>query len=82
MDNEHQTNTRGRRRSCCGVWTLVLIGLLPILLYGFLTVVGGILIVGDPLRKSDVIVLLGGGDQQRVDEAVKLYMDRFVRCWL
>lgn len=66
-----------RRKSCCGIWSVILAGLLPVLLYLLLAGVGALLIVGDPLVKSDVVVLLGGGDRQRTEEAVRIYMDRY-----
>ncbi len=61
----------------CGAWLVVFFGLLPILIYLFLAAAGALLIVGDPLRKSDVVVLLGGGDRQRTAEAVRIYQERY-----
>jgi uncharacterized SAM-binding protein YcdF (DUF218 family) len=76
MDNKAEKQPADRRKACCSVWVWVWIGLVPILLYLLLSLAGGILIVGDPLRKSDVVVLLGGGDQQRLEEAVQIYQDK------
>lgn len=76
METKSQ-DTRQQSRACCGVWALILVGLLPLLIYAVLTAAGGILIVGDNLRRADVVVLLGGGDPQRLDEAVRLYHDRY-----
>lgn len=64
------------RRGCCGAFGLLLLGALPILAYLILWGMGGILIVGDSLQKSDVVVLLGGGDRQRMQEAVEIYQDK------
>lgn len=68
--------TDGGRKGFCSFWLIALIVALPILVYSLLTAAGALLIVGDPLRKSDVVVLLGGGDRQRLEEALKVYMDR------
>lgn len=61
---------------CCGALGLLALGALPILAYLVLWAMGGILIVGDSLQKSDVVVLLGGGDRQRMQEAVEIYQDK------
>ncbi|MHC1784086.1 MAG: ElyC/SanA/YdcF family protein [Anaerolineaceae bacterium] len=42
-----------------------------------MTLAGAILITADPLEKADVVVLLSGGDQARMDEAVRIYEDKF-----
>lgn len=64
------------RRGCCGSLGLILLILLPAFLYLILWGMGGILIVGDSLQKSDVVVLLGGGDALRMEEAVTIYHDK------
>lgn len=61
---------------CCGPLGLVLLFLLPFVFYLVLWGMGGILIVGDSLQKSDVVVLLGGGDALRMQEAVTIYQDK------
>lgn len=61
---------------CCGPLGVVLLLLLPLFLYLVLWGMGGILIVGDNLQKSDVVVLLGGGDTLRMQEAVTIYQDK------
>lgn len=51
-----------------------------ILLIGFflfLSAAGGLLITADPLEKSEAVVLLSGGDEERMDEAVRIYQDKF-----
>lgn len=78
METNTQALEKPRGRSCCSIWSiLILFGLLPVLIYLGLMAVGGILIVGDPLQRADVVVLLGGGDAQRREEAVHLYQDRY-----
>ncbi len=75
MKNNPEKPTK-RRAAACSFWVIVLLGALPVLIYLMLTAAGALLIVGDPLRKSDVVVLLGGGDRLRMEEALKIYMDR------
>jgi uncharacterized SAM-binding protein YcdF (DUF218 family) len=43
--------------------------------YLILWLSGSILIIADPLTKTDAVAILSGGDQTRVLEAVKLYKD-------
>ncbi len=45
-------------------------------LYFALTAAGGILIIADPLEKSDAVVVLSGGDGERLDEAARIYQDK------
>jgi uncharacterized SAM-binding protein YcdF (DUF218 family) len=48
----------------------------------FLTTAGGILIIADPLRKSDaVVVLSGGGDMSRMEEGARIYLEKNAQ-WL
>ena len=60
-------------------------GLLIIVLTLFLVrepileVMGSFLVVQDELKKVDVIVVLGGGDNERVEEAARLYKKGFSR---
>jgi uncharacterized SAM-binding protein YcdF (DUF218 family) len=65
-----------RRRGCRGLIGFVLIGLIPLAIYLILWGMGAVLIVGDSLQKSDVVVLLGGGDRQRMEEAVAIYKEK------
>lgn len=46
---------------------------LPFLTYIFLWAMGGFLVVGDPIQRSDAVVLLSGGDDERLGEAVRIY---------
>jgi uncharacterized SAM-binding protein YcdF (DUF218 family) len=47
-----------------------------------LTAMGGILIIADPLRTSDaVVVLSGGGDMSRMEEGAKIYLEKDAQ-WL
>lgn len=46
---------------------------LPLAAYLFLWALGGFLIVGDAVERGDAIVLLSGGGDERLDEAVKVF---------
>ncbi len=66
------------RRGCSGCFlrgmgVLGLLISLPVGLYLFLWGLGALLITSDVLDKPEMIVLLGGGDRQRWQEAVNLY---------
>lgn len=50
-------------------------------LYLILRGLGAFLIVGDPLKKTDGVVVLGGGGEQRVVEAVELIQKQY-GAWL
>ena len=58
---------------------ILIIGLA--LLYGGLRAAGAYLITGDRLKAADVVVVLGGGDAQRVQQAARLVLDQYGR-WL
>ncbi|TLN15662.1 YdcF family protein, partial [bacterium] len=46
---------------------------LPFLAYIFLWAMGGFLVVGDPIQRANAVVLLSGGDDERLGEAVRIY---------
>lgn len=52
-----------------------------VLLYLGLRGLGAFLITGDPLKKGDAVVALGGGGEWRVAEAVRLVQERYGQ-WL
>jgi uncharacterized SAM-binding protein YcdF (DUF218 family) len=56
-----------------------LIGLLFFIAAGvvFLTGLGAILVIADPVKKADAIVILSGGDASRMDEAISLYQEKY-----
>lgn len=51
------------------------------LLYLVLRGMGAFLIAGDPLERGDAVVVLGGGGEHRVVEAVRLVQERY-GMWL
>jgi len=64
-------------------WRACLLGLLLLLglLYLGLRGLGAFLITGDPLERGDAVVVLGGGGEHRVEEAVRLVQERY-GLWL
>ncbi|MBE0699158.1 MAG: YdcF family protein [Anaerolineaceae bacterium] len=64
-------------------WCSCLFGFLAglALLYLLLRGAGAFLITGDPLERGDAVVVLGGGGEQRVVEAVRLVQERY-GLWL
>lgn len=49
----------------------------PLLVYVVLVGLGAYLIEADPLEKADALVVLSGGDPGRLDEAIRLYQERY-----
>ena len=57
---------------------ILLIGLMGVFFYGLFYAMGAYLIYGDELKKSDYIVVLsGGGDSSRLEEAARLYKEKY-----
>ena len=52
---------------------MLLIVTTPLLLFLLLWAIGGFLVVGDPIQKSDAVVLLSGGDDARLAEAAQIH---------
>jgi uncharacterized SAM-binding protein YcdF (DUF218 family) len=42
-----------------------------------LTGLGAILVIADPIKKADAIVILSGGDEHRMQEAILLYQEKY-----
>lgn len=69
-------------RSCGCLLGLPIVLILVLgLVYLGLRGAGAFLITGDPLKKVDAVVVLGGGDEARVDQAVRLVLDEYGK-WL
>lgn len=67
----------GRKRRRFGiVGGLGMVMLIALGSLGLLWAIGALLIVSDPLKEADAIVLLSGGDDQRWAEAAKLYQQK------
>src|SRR5512133_3756068 len=65
-------NRKFGRLSC-----LVIFILLPILALVIFVVMGAVLVVADPLEKADAVVVLSGGDETRIQEAISLYKEDY-----
>jgi len=59
----------------------VIIALLLVSLVGylFLRAAGAYLIIADDLTPVDAIIILGGGDERRMNEALELYREKYTR---
>ena len=47
--------------------------------YLFLRVAGAYLIIADDLTPADTIIIMGGGDEGRMNEALELYQEKYAR---
>jgi len=56
--------------------TLLLVSLIG---YVFLRAAGAYLIIADDLTPVDTIIIMGGGDEGRMNEALELYREKFAR---
>ncbi len=61
----------------CGVLGLGAVLLLPIILYLSLIAIGAILIVADPVERVDAVVVLSGGDGNRLAVAIDMHTNGF-----
>lgn len=57
----------------CGLSILLAILLVPVLLYLSLVALGALLIVSDPVQQVDAVVVLSGGDGDRLALAVQMH---------
>jgi uncharacterized SAM-binding protein YcdF (DUF218 family) len=69
------------RRPACLLTCLLALPLVCVLMYLGLRGLGAFLITGDPLERGDAVVVLGGGGEHRVAEAVRLVKERY-GMWL
>jgi len=59
-----------------GFFIILLLGVM--LLELSLTALGAMLIIADPLHEADAVVVLSGGGLERLEEAAKLYEEKYV----
>jgi uncharacterized SAM-binding protein YcdF (DUF218 family) len=59
----------------CLAW-IIIIPPLAVLLF---MAMGAVLVVADPLKKADAIVILSGGSEQRMHEAISLYKEEYAQ---
>ncbi len=57
----------------CFLWLI----LFPLGTIVILVGMGSILVVADPLQKANAIVVLSGGDENRIQEAIRLYEEEY-----
>ncbi len=83
MGDQQVEQKRGRLRSCAclgslgALTSLALAIILAVVgVYFALTAAGALLIIADPLQKSDAAVVLSGGGGERVDEAIRIYQEK------
>ncbi len=70
-------NTRSSKRHFHSFSCLVGIVLIPVLAVVLFIAMGSILVVADPLKRAEAIVVLSGGDEQRMKEAINLYEEKY-----
>ena len=61
----------------CSVLGLAAVIILPIIVYLSLIAIGALLIVSDPVERVDAVVVLSGGDGDRLALAVAMYTEGF-----
>ncbi|NMC80319.1 MAG: YdcF family protein [Chloroflexi bacterium] len=83
MENQTPPEPGGRKKSGCFLFGSLL-GIIALLVLGafilefVLSAMGGLLIIADPLKQADaVVVLSGGSDLSRMQEAAQLYKDKY-----
>ena len=65
------------RKGCTSVTKIgVILVAIPLVVLSVLILAGWFLVVSDPVKESDAIVLLSGGDHVRLNEALRLYRER------
>jgi len=70
-----EANSKKRAISRTGCFVLLIV--LPCLAVLLLTAMGGLLVVADPLKRADAIVILSGGQVNRIQEAIQLYEEKY-----
>jgi len=65
-------NRKFGRLSCLAIFIL-----LPLLALVIFVVMGAVLVIADPLEKADAIVVLSGGEEVRLQEAISLYKEKY-----
>jgi uncharacterized SAM-binding protein YcdF (DUF218 family) len=68
-------NSKTRRPGCMVFLAVILIVFIIVVL-----MMGQLLVVADPLEKSDAIVVLSGGEAERMQEAISLYEEKYAEA--
>jgi uncharacterized SAM-binding protein YcdF (DUF218 family) len=66
---------KAKRWGCLSCSLALIVGLLAAV--GLFILAGSILITADPLEKAEAVVLLSGGDEARMQEAIRIYDEKF-----
>jgi len=79
---EPQPEKKGWRKATLGGCSCSALGLgalilLPFLIYLLLVAIGGGLIVSDPIERVDAVVVLSGGEGDRMGLAIEMYAEGF-----
>jgi len=83
-----ETRNENEKNSCFGgclkliggvVGVIVAMLLLSLVGYFFLRAAGAYLIIADDLTPVDAIIIMGGGDEGRMNEALELYREKYAR---
>ncbi len=53
-----------------------------ILIYVILWAMGGVLIIADPLKEVDAVVVLSGGKEERIEEGARLYREKYANYYV
>lgn len=85
MNSTHNPVPSTRRQRSCGTSIMIGLGILLGLFFTievFFTAVGGFLIIADPLERSDAVVVLSGGGRPRMEEAYKIYSEKYAKLFV
>jgi uncharacterized SAM-binding protein YcdF (DUF218 family) len=83
-----QTSKENRKNSCISgclnliggaVGVIIVLLLVSLIGYLFLRAAGAYLIISDYLIPVDAIIIMGGGDEGRMNEALELYREKYAR---
>jgi len=79
-ENQNNSCFRGCLNLIGGAVGVIIVLLLVSLIgYLFLRVAGAYLIIADDLTPVDTIIIMGGGDEGRMNEALELYHEKYAR---
>ncbi|MCD6576767.1 MAG: YdcF family protein [Anaerolineaceae bacterium] len=84
MENSNENHKGSCSRGCLSLFggvvgVIIALLLASIIGYFFLRGAAAYLIISDDLSPADVIIIMGGGDEGRMNEALKLYFEKYAR---